>query len=103
MMDLNGRGALTRRDCADAIRLFLDSACYHPDVKSQGLLNGASPAEMDAAVQQVTEALWAYGSASGSISFAKFVAFLVTFMGEANVRTESMLENDDDDNEIIAP
>ena len=54
---------------------------------------------MDAAVQQVTEALWAYGSASGSISFAKFVAFLVTFMGEANERTESM----DDDNEIIAP
>lgn len=80
MMDLNGRGALTRRDCADAIRLFLDSACHHPDVKAQGLLKGATPAEMDAAVQQVTESLWAYGSSSGSISFAKFISFLVTFM-----------------------
>jgi len=81
MVDVNGRGALTRRDCADAIRLFLESAYYHPDVKKQGLLEKATSAEFDAAVQQVTESLWTFGVSTGSISFAKFVSFLSMFMG----------------------
>jgi hypothetical protein len=105
MVDVNGRGALTRRDCADAIRLFLDSAYYHPDVKKQGLLEKATNAELDAAVQQVTESLWTFGVSTGSISFAKFVSFLSMFMGineevvEEEEEEEVEEEEDEDEEE----
>ena len=89
LVDLNGSGSLSRRECASAVRLFLDVAARHESVAREGLLDGSeSEAERDAAVQLIVSEIWAFagdtyagGARETAVSFTAFLAFVAHVIG----------------------